>query len=451
MIVTLPFVLLLVDAWPLRRPYSPKLLIEKVPFLALSAASAVIAYLAQRSGGAVQSLTRFPLGLRIENALIAWVVDIADMFWPARLAVLHPYPKQLPLWQAAAAALALACISALVFRFFPTRPYLAVGWFWYLGTLVPVIGLVQVGVQARADHFMYVPMVGLTIMLAWSCAEAVRRWPRRRLWITAPAVAASIALLPVTWLQIRYWKDGETLFRHAMAVTGRNDDACLSLATVLAALPGRVPDAISVLETGVRMNPGEDRLQASLGMLLVNTRVPANLPMALDPLQRAVHLNPGSAVAHGDLAVALEAINRPAEAILEAQAALRIAPDSVDANYTLGHLLAKMPDRSNEAIEHFRAALKGRPDFAEAHNSLGIELIKMPGATFEALFEFEEALRLKPDLRAAHINLGFVLAKIPGRVPEPIAHLRSALRMQPDPACQQLLDELEARQARGGQ
>ena len=259
MIVTLPFLLLLLDVWPLRRKYSRQLLREKLPFFALSAVSTVITYFAQRNGGAVQSLTRFPLGLRIENALVTGIVYIAGMFWPSRLAVIYPYPKQLPLWQAVAAALALACISALVLRRFRTRPYLAVGWFRYLGTLVPVIGLVQVGVQSRADRYMYVPMVGLAIMLAWSGAEAVRRWPQARLWIVVPAAAASIALFPVTWLQIRYWKDGETLFRHAMAVTSGNDDACLSLATVLAALPGRTPDAISVLEAGVRTNPHEDR------------------------------------------------------------------------------------------------------------------------------------------------------------------------------------------------
>ncbi len=164
MIVTLPFVLLLLDVWPLRRAARFG---KKLPFFALSAAVAITTYLVQRSSGAVKALTVFPIGLRVENALVSYCVYLGKMFWPASLAVFYPYPLTVPVWKYTIAGLAIVSISALAVRLFRAYPYVAVGWFWYLGTLLPVIGLVQVGAQARADRYMYVPMVGLAIILAW--------------------------------------------------------------------------------------------------------------------------------------------------------------------------------------------------------------------------------------------------------------------------------------------
>lgn len=213
MIVTLPFVLLLVNVWPLGRPRTWALLREKLPLFALSAGAAIATYLVQRASGAVRALDLFPLGLRIENALVTYVIYIARTIWPARLAAFYPYPAQVhpaqaPLWQAALAGLLLALISVLVLRSFRNRPYLAVGWLWYLGTLVPVIGLVQVGAQARADRYMYVPMVGLAIMLAWGVAE----WRSKPILAAIPAVACvAAALMATTWVQAGYWHQRDAL------------------------------------------------------------------------------------------------------------------------------------------------------------------------------------------------------------------------------------------------
>ncbi len=205
MIVTLPFVLLLVDIWPLRRlplrgfnEDSKRrltiLLREKIPFFALCGAGAVVTYLTQQHTGAVVSLSKFSMGLRIENALVTYVVYVAKTFWPTGLAVLYPHALQIPVWQPALCALILVGVSALVIRSIQARPYLAVGWFWYLGTLIPVIGLVQVGEQARADRYMYVPMVGIGIMLAWAGKDVLARWPKAKLALVAVAIGGVLIL-----------------------------------------------------------------------------------------------------------------------------------------------------------------------------------------------------------------------------------------------------------------
>ena len=232
MIVTLPFVLLLLDFWPLRRlsfparaegggkPRMAAILWEKAPLLVLSLAVSVITYLAQNRSGAVKALSAFPIGLRFENAMISYVVYIVQMFWPVRLAVIYPYPRHIPTWQATLAALALAGASMIVVRLRRGCPYLATGWFWYLGTLVPVIGIVQVGAQAHADRYTYIPMVGLSIMVAWGGAE-VTRSSRLRPLAGGLMSLACLACAALAWLQVQHWRNSETLFRHALDVTCR--------------------------------------------------------------------------------------------------------------------------------------------------------------------------------------------------------------------------------------
>ena len=222
MIVTLPFVLLLLDVWPLRRANRLAILWEKLPFFGLAAAVSLVTYIAQRQGHAIQSFGSLPAGLRIANALVTYIVYIARMFWPAKLAVFYPYSHQLPAWRAVAAGIALAGITFLALRRFRPYPYLAVGWFWYLGTLVPVIGLVQVGGQSSADRYTYLPTVGLAIMLSWGTADLLKRYPRARTVVVVSAVAACSACVVVTSIQLRYWADTESLFRHAVSVTTDN-------------------------------------------------------------------------------------------------------------------------------------------------------------------------------------------------------------------------------------
>ena len=428
MIVTLPLVLLLLDVWPLgRRPAFR----EKLPFFALSAAGAMATYLVQRGSAAVQALGAFPLGLRLENALVSYVVYIARMLWPARLAVFYPYPSQIPWWQAVLAALALAGISILVLRCRRSRPYLAAGWLWYLVTLAPVIGLVQVGAQARADRYMYVPMVGLAIMLAWGVADWLRRAPRLRPAVAVLAVVASLLSAALARAQVEYWKDSQSLFEHALAVTDGNYLAHHNLGVALAEIPGRLPDAIAQYHAALAIQPDSARVHTDLGNAL--SKLPGRAPEAVAEYQAALRISPDSAIPHNNLGNTLASMpGRLPEAVAEYQAALAIDPDYADAHNNLGFALARIPGRLPEAIREYRAALRLRPAYAEAHANLAGALAESAESLPEAVTEYQAALRSQPDSAELHYGLALALSKMDGRAPDAIVHFEEALRINPD-------------------
>lgn len=485
MIVSLPFLLVLLDLLPLRRKLA---LQEKIPFFALSAVVAVITWMAQQSGGAVKTFASVPPGLRIENALVAYVVYTFKVFWPSRLAVFYPYPQEIPVWQPVLAGIVLLSVSILVWRAFRSHPYLAVGWFWYVVTLAPVIGIVQVGGQARADRYMYVPMIGLTIMLAWG-ARAV---PQLRPVLAPVATVACIACLALTWRQAQFWRDSESLFEHAVDVTERNDVAQHNLGTALLEVPGRLPDAVAHLQAAIAINPNSATAHTDLGNALSKmperlsdaiaeyraalridpnlaiphnnlgaalTRSPDGLPEAIAECQAALRIDPDFAQAHNNLGVALMKSGRTPEAIAQFQAALRLAPnyvearnnlneaqkpDSGDTEYDAGLVAAKAGQWS-DAVGHFEAALRKNPNNAEAHNNLGFALTNFPAQMPEAIRQFEAALRINPDYADAHYNLGVALSNIPGRMPEAIRHLEAAERLHPDPQLEQVLKQLKGK------
>ena len=471
MIVTLPFVLLLLDVWPLRRPPG---IWEKIPFFALSAAGAIVTYVVQQHSGAVGVLAAFPFGQRVENAVVSYVVYIAKMLWPTRLAAFYPYPSDIPLWQAGLAAAALAGISILVLRSFRAYPYLAVGWLWYLGTLAPVIGLVQVGAQARADRYMYVPMVGLSIMLAWGVADLVRRRPRARPAAAVLAAAACLCCAVLAAAQVQHWRNSESLFEHALAVTGGNYVAHNNLGTALEEIPGRLPEAIAHYQSALRINPDSAEAHNNLGNAWA--QLPGRLPEAIAQYEAALRIRPTYAAAHLNLGtVLMRTPGRLPDAIAEYHAAVRLGPNNAEAHNDLGRALAQLPGRLPEAIAEYRAALGADPNYAEAHNNLGNALAQFPGClpeaigeyqaalrakpdyaeahynlavslgeagrTPEAIGEYEAALRAKPDYEEAHYNLGVTLAKA-GRLPEALAHFDAALRISPNPDVQRLVDRL---------
>jgi tetratricopeptide (TPR) repeat protein len=310
-------------------------------------------------------------------------------------------------WQPALAALLLAGITLAVVRVYRACPYLAVEWFWYVGTLVPVIGLVQVGAQARADRYMYIPMAGLGIMLAWALADLAARWPRAKGAMAVSAAAACLALAMATWQQIPYWQNSETLFRHAIAVTEHNHLAHNNLGNALSLMPGRLPEAISEYEEALR-------------------------------------LGPDYAEAHNNLAAALlQTPGRRADAIAHLEAALRLDPDYAEARNNLGNALAETPGRLPDAIAQYEAALRLRPAYEEAHSNLGSALARLPDRRPEAIAQFEAALRIDPNDAEAHYNLGTVLAQTPGRQADAIAQFEAALRLRPDlTQAQQWLERL---------
>jgi tetratricopeptide (TPR) repeat protein len=399
MMVTLPFVLLLLDVWPLRRtlPMAQRIR-EKLPLFALSAVVSVITFHVQQAGGAVKALSVFPLGSRVENALLSYVWYIEKTVWPSNLAVHYPFPLQISVWQAAAAGAVLAVITVLVLRARPERPHLAVGWLWFLGTLVPVIGLVQVGLQAHADRYAYIPMVGLAIMLAWSVP------PNRSMAVVGAAVCLCFAAL--TGAQLGYWPNSEILFRHALDVTPINGVAEHNLGAAIAEDPDRQFEA-------------------------------------LPHLREASHLMPDSAAVHTDLAGALARTRQSAESLEEFRAASRLEPNLASGHYNLGNILVKN-GRIAEAIAEYQLALRIEPDYAQAQRNMaaaerdrallywtaGISLTK-EGRVQEAIRAFEECLNTQPDHAEAHNSLGRLLSDMPGRLPEAISHFKAALRLKP--------------------
>jgi tetratricopeptide (TPR) repeat protein len=370
MLLTLPLVLLLLDYWPLRRgverPIFPatsspadspgrfvgRLVLEKLPLLLLVAVSSV-ATLTQ--GKALAANDRLSFAWRVCNALISYVLYVGQSLCPRGLAVLYPRADpDLPLWSAAAALVLLAGITAATLLWRRNRPYLLVGWLWYLIMLVPAIGLVQIGIQTRADRFTYLPQIGLCIAAAWGAAELARRWPQRR-WVYGLASALVLAvLMGCAWRQASFWRDSEALWAHTLACTPGNAAAHCGLGNALSRRG----------ETGA----------------------------ALAHLRQAVELNPTFAKAHYDLGLVLARQGRTDEAMAQYQAAVEADPTLALAQCNFGNALSRR-GRFDAAMVHYRQALEVDPDLVEAHYNLGTALAYR-GRIDEALACFQTALLL---------------------------------------------------------
>ena len=423
MLVTLPFVLLLLDFWPLCRARSAwQLVREKLPLFALSAAAAVITYTVQEAGGAVMQSSKASLGLRVGNALTSYVWYLWKTIWPAGLSAYYPFPKSIPAWQALLAAAALAAVTLLVLRVVRTRPYLAVGWFWFLGTLVPVIGFVQVGRQSHADRYMYIPMVGLTMMAAWSLPHMKTAW-------LAGAVACACCGA-ATYLQLGYWRDSETLFRRALEVTPENPVAEHRLGAALTHDPFRQQEAIAHLQAAARATPDDAGLLSDLGIALAKV---GRTDEAIAEFRVVERLTPNSAEEHYNFGDILVKAGRIADAIPEFETALRINPRFAAArkNLVMAELVLAANERAlpfltegaelarsghyQEAAVAFRQGLSIQPDNAQAHNELGKVLAKIPGKWAEAISEFQVALTLRNDFPEALHNLEIAKKRTSGR------------------------------------
>jgi len=354
MLVTLPFLLLLLDYWPLNRigrlafgkPAARqavvsgqrsvvsgrffKLVVEKIPLIALSTVSSVVTFLAQR--GAVGWTEQLPVLARINNAVVSYVAYIWQMLWPVKLAVFYPHPEhRLPLWEIIVSLLLLLGLTAVAIALRKQRPYFVTGWLWYLGMLVPVIGLVQVGWQGRADRYTYLPQIGLYIVAAWAVSDLIALWRYQRTILSAAAILTIAVLSWRAWVQTSYWRDSETLFTHALAVTSNNDVAENNLGIVFLR-KGKLDDAISLL-------------------------------------QAAVDLRPENAPAHDNLAKALLQKGQVADALVHYRKLLEIQPENVETRNILGTVLIQQ-GRIREAIEQWQKALAIQPENGNAMSNL---------------------------------------------------------------------------------
>jgi tetratricopeptide (TPR) repeat protein len=409
MLVTLPCVLLLLDYWPLRRwrpgpgrdpgaaraPELPpavslgRLLLEKLPLFALALASCVVTYRAQFGAQAVAPLEAFPLGARLGNAALAYVSYLGKTFWPVRLALYYPHPgAEVSVPGAVGAGLLLVAVTVLVLGPGRHRPYLAVGWLWYLGTLVPVIGLVQAGGQAMADRFTYVPLIGVFVLLTWGAADLATAWRLPRALLATAAAAVVCACGALSWVQVGYWQSSLTLWEHAAAVTDKNVLAHINLGTCYYERR-RISDAKREFEKAV----------------------------AIDPRIAQPHVNLGNIFAELDL---------PQRAASEYRQAIDLAPNLAWAHASLGKLLGDL-GRLGEAAAEYRTAIALAPGDAALRNDLGILLLEL-GRWHEALAEFSRAVDLDPGKAEPHANLGQVLQE-EGRLEEALAAYRRAVAL----------------------
>ena len=377
MLVTLPFVLLLLDCWPLCRFTLSqsgnethksintgfqgllvlRLVLEKIPLLVCSAICINLSSLSVQRLGIIISTASVPIKLRIANALVSYVSYIKKMIWPNNLAVFYPYPDALPLWQVVISGLILIGISILVLWAVRSKPYLSIGWFWYMGTLMPVIGLVQVGLwPAIADRFAYVPLIGLFIVIAWGVPDLVVRWRHRKAGLAAIAATLFTILMATTWLQIQHWQNGVTLFTHNLNVTHNNS------------------------------------------------------------------------LAHNELGNALRQQGKFDKAMFHYYKALQVNPYYAEAHNNLGFTLARQRDYQ-DAIYHYNEALRIKPTYTEAHNNLATALLYQ-GNDKEAIYHYNEALKINPNHAGVHYNLGKI-ASNQGKIEDAILYYRKALLLNP--------------------
>ncbi|MBW1780111.1 MAG: tetratricopeptide repeat protein [Deltaproteobacteria bacterium] len=475
MIVTLPFVFLLLDYWPLDRfrpaqhgiddgskPRSIDLrpMWEKIPLFVIVALMGVVGFLAQQKGGALSLFEVLPLRERLSNALVSYVLYLWKMIWPGCLAVFYPH-RPIPAWQTIGACLFLAGISLLVTVQRKRRPYLTVGWFWYLGTFVPVIQLVQVGLHAMADRYTYIPLVGIFIMVAWGVSDALAKWRLRKPALVTAGLSSLLVLAAISWLQVRHWNDSMALFEHALRcvpnnyvahnglaraleVEGKTDealghfeealrikpsfvDARYNLARFLAA-QGRVNKAVRQYAETLRRKPDFVEAHINLANILSEN---GKMKEAVFHYSEALRIRPGYARAHYNLGNALAKEGKTHEAIREYEEALRIKPDDANTHYNLGNVLSNV-GKTEEAIGHYEKALRIRPDFVEARVNLGNTLAG-EGRGREAVKQYTEVLRIRPEHAKAHLNLACTLSA-QGRLSEALYHFSEALRIQPNDA-----------------
>ena len=421
MLVTWPFVMLLLDYWPLGRfrgsevkgqpaPRSPArlrdgggwsavrgLVVEKIPLFALVAASAVVTSVAQSHGGGVRTFTEFPIALRLSNALVSYAKYLLLAFWPNDLAVYYPYKgTDIPAWQIISAALLLIAITAFCFSQRKIRPYLIVGWLWFLGTLVPVIGLVQVGGQTMADRYFYIPSIGLFIAIVFGLAD-IAETRRVAPWLSAAiANVVLLVLATLTNAQIHRWSDSFTLFKHALTVAPPSVavEDCLGLAMHK---NGQLDEAVAHFEKALQMRPDDYTALLTMG---VTRFYQGRVPEAMEYAQGAIRCQGDGSKAHNLLGMALEKQNRNEAALDEMRRAVELAPKDADIRNNLGLALARL-GRNPEAIVEFHEAVRLDPNnAAPAHANLGWALLAS-GKAQESIPEFEAALQLNPEFKAA--------------------------------------------------
>jgi len=473
MLVTLPFVLLLLDYWPLGRlrwtgqnrqiPQAEpaggngktnvlgarRLIVEKIPLFVLAAISSVVTFVVQQRGGSVVQMEKLSIGSRLANAAVSYVAYIGKIAYPKGLAVLYPFPSGgLPPWEVIVSLTVLLAVT--VGAVWATRKsaasgYLLTGWLWYVGTLVPVIGLVQVGAQSMADRYTYLPSIGIFIIAAWGAGELAAKRYYGKIAIGIVAAALVVAMLVCTRLQLRYWRDNLTLFKRALAVTRNNYIMENNLALTLAKL-NRLGEAIEHYNKALQIKSNLPAVHINLANALLKLD---RTNEAVDHYITAIKLAKKKkfsaqgrstlADAHYNLANALRIEGRLNEAAEHYKEALKLKPKDADTYQGLGLCLAGMKEFT-KAVDCFKEALKLRPNFAQANYQMGLALVNL-GRLDDAIQQFRLVLRTHPLDAEMHCNLGVLLSR-KGLVDEAVAEFHRALEL--DPNLSRAREQLEA-------
>lgn len=440
-LVTLPFVLLLLDYWPFNRFGQPVsadaraepirwrdsftvfkgLVIEKIPLFALSAASCAVTIL---TANPVPTAQR-SIATRLGNAIASYTAYLGQTFYPTDLAVFYPFPASgVAPWKVLSSLLLLASISVVVFALRRSHRYLVVGWLWYLGMLTPMIGLIQVGEQARADRFTYLPQIGLLLLIGWAMGDLCASLRHRRAVLGAGALMAVAALMVCAHLQASHWKNSESLWSHTLACTSGNNIAHNNLGTALLQM-GRVDEAAIHFQKALEVQPQNAEARNNLGNAFFQK---GRMDEAVAHYQKALQVNPKLALARYNLGVAFLKNGRVQEAVGHFQGALEVEPDFAKAHYNLGVAFVQL-GRVSEALVHYNKALEINPNYAEAEYNLGIALLQV-GRLNEAVSHYNKALVINPNYVEAHNNLGTALLQL-GRVSEALGHFQRAMEINP--------------------
>jgi tetratricopeptide (TPR) repeat protein len=433
MLVTLPFVLLLLDYWPLRRmetatdggswSFPRRVILEKVPLLVLTTVSCVITFSAQTDS--IIPIDTLSLSSRLANAPVACMAYIGKLFYPVGLAVFYPHPGGgLPIWKVVLSTLALAGISLAAIVWRRRFPYLFVGWFWYLGMLAPVIGLAQAGSQSMADRYTYLPQIGLVLSMTWGIADSSSLWRGRR-WVSMASVAALLVLMALAHRQVSYWRNSETIWTHTLNCTAPIYIVHYNLGIALAD-SGKYVEAVDHYQKALEIWPASSDAHNNLGMALAGL---GRIDEAVVHYQKALANKPGDADVYTNLGNAFAARGQLDEAIADYEKALSIKPDSAEAHHNYGVALERS-GQIDAAVAHYQKALEINPIYADNYISLGNAMANR-GQIDAAISHYRKALEINPDYAGVHYNLGMILVRS-GQVDEAVSHFQMALEIQPD-------------------
>lgn len=447
-VITLPFVLLLLDYWPLgqrwaratidptgndhRIVFTPlkninlsRRVMEKVPFFILLAVYLSVFSITLAEAGTA-SMGKVPLGLRMANALVSYGKYFLKAVFPHNLSVFYPFPDSIPVWQIAVSTLLIVGVSILSIRLINEKPYIFTGWFWFLGTLVPVIGLIQSGLwPAMADRWMYIPQIGLYIVVVWGIVDLFRRMRFNHFFLVLPAALILLLLSIVTWHQVKHWRSNITLFQHAIDVTVNNIVAYNNLGNALIRA-GRYEEAIRNLEKAIAIQPKYAYAQYSLGLALYHQ---GNIEKATRRFLKTLELDPSFFRAHYNLGLIYYRQGRHTEAVRHYRSALRLENNYADTHNNLGLILHEQ-GRYAEAAEHYLKATEIAPDHAIAFYNLGNLMLRI-GKIDAAIHHFTTALRLHPAYPDAHNNLATAYVQ-KGDLNKAVWHYKAALRLAPN-------------------